>query len=410
MSRAALWLPPLLALAALGVLLGATGGPDLAGADNADREPLVNEQAQVAIARGTAFLMSIQRSDGAWSSNSGKKVNETYRVFTDGTDVPHVGVTSLAVLALLAGGHGPGRGPHGQALDRAVDFICDQVQPSSGYIASHGTRMYSHAFATLALAEVYGVSRRDKVRDKLQEAVEFTVKSQNETGGWRYVPFTNDSDMSVTVCQVVALRAARNVGIKVPRKTIDRALRYVIESAITTTGSRGRDGQSELGAFWYQPHDQRFNRPSFALCAAGLTTLFQAGLYDDESVQRHIEAHGIDKVPPPNIQRSVRYMEREYDEIHDRPGGPYHYFYYYGNYYAAQAMYQIGGKDPALWAAWYRKVRDHLLAMRRERIDKDTGRPHNYWPSNVDSNHAYGTACALLILQFPLDHLPIHQR
>ena len=48
--------------------------------------------------------------------------------------------------------------------------------------------MYSHAFATLALAEIYGVTRRENVRDKLQAAVEFTVKSQNETGGWRYVP------------------------------------------------------------------------------------------------------------------------------------------------------------------------------------------------------------------------------
>ena len=39
-----------------------------------------------------------------------------------------------------------------------------------------------------------------------------------------------------------------------------------------------------------------------------------------------------------------------------------------------------------------------------------TGVRQSYWASNVDDNHAYGTACALLILQFPLDHLPIHQR
>ncbi|MDF1701316.1 MAG: terpene cyclase/mutase family protein [Planctomycetota bacterium] len=295
----------------------------------------------------------------------------------------------------------------GAALDKAIDFICAQVQPSSGYVAAHGTRMYSHAFATLALAEVYGVSRREKVRNKLQEAIEFTVKSQNGTGGWRYVPFTNDSDMSVTVCQVVALRAARNVGIKVPRKTIDRALRYVIESAITTTSNTR---SSYLGAFWYQPHDQKFNRPSFALCAAGLTTLFQAGLYDDESMRRHIKTNKIVKNPPPSIQRSVAYMRKEYRAIHGRPGGPEHYFYYYGNYYAAQAMYQIGGKHPEQWSGWYRMVRDDLLAMMRSRRNPETGRPEVYWASNVDRTNAYATACALLILQFPLDHLPIHQR
>ena len=403
MRRAAPWLPPVIALAALLLLFGpGLDGP--ADADNA-KERLVNEQTKRAIKLGTQYLLSLQKPDGSWHSDAGKKVNETYRVFADGRDVPHVGVTSLAVLSLLAGGHIPGRGPHGDALDRAVEFICSQVQPSSGYVAGHGTRMYSHAFATLALAEVYGVSRREKVRNKLQEAVEFTIKSQNETGGWRYVPFTNDSDMSVTVCQVVALRAARNVGIKVPRKTIDRALRYVIMSAITT-GTRS----DFRGAFWYQPHDQKFNRPSFALCAAGLTTLFQAGLYDDVAVREHIREQKIPKSPPPNIQRSVDYMRREYDVIHERPGGPEHYFFYYGNYYAAQAMYQIGSKDPQLWSRWYRMVRDDLLEMRRTQRNRDTGREEVFWTSNVDRTNAYATACALLILQFPLDHLPIHQR
>ena len=88
-----------------------------------------------------------------------------------------MGVTSLGILAFLAGGHIPGRGPYGDVLDRAVDFVMDQVQ-DSGYIASNKTRMYSHAFATLALAEVYGVTQKENVRDRLQAAVEFTVSAR----------------------------------------------------------------------------------------------------------------------------------------------------------------------------------------------------------------------------------------
>jgi hypothetical protein len=391
---------PLLAVLA-GLLLVAAPGPT--AADPAGHEPLVDARTQRAIELGTRYLMRQQLEDGAWPSDAGKKINERYAVFENGRSVPHVGVTSLAILALLAGGHMPGRGPYGRAMDRGIDFIFTQVQPQ-GYIAGYGTRMYSHAFATLALAEIYGVSRRERVRNHLQDAVEFTVKSQNKTGGWRYVPFTNDSDMSVTVCQVVALRAARNVGIKVPRQTIDRALRYVIESAITPA-DRG-----PAGAFWYQPHDHTFNRPSFALCAAGLTTLFQAGLYDDEDVRRHIKAHKIHKPVPPSIDRSVQYMKQEYVSTLNRSGGPEHYFYYYGNYYAAQAMYQLGGKRPDVWARWYGKVRDDLLQMMHPRTNPRTGQAEAYWRSNVDTTHCYATACALLILQFPLDHLPIHQR
>ena len=76
--------------------------------------------------------------------------------------------------------------------------------------------MYSHAFASLFLAEIYGMTHRQDVRTKLQAAVDFIVRSQNAEGGWRYVPLARESDMSIVVCQVLALCAARNIGIRVP--------------------------------------------------------------------------------------------------------------------------------------------------------------------------------------------------
>jgi hypothetical protein len=397
MRRLLAWSPPLVALAVVAGLLGSAASR----ADEVEAPALVNGEALRAIDEGLRFLARIQEPDGSWKSNAGKKINDTYRVFEGGESVSHVGVTALAVLALLAGGHAPGRGPYGDTLDRAIGFLLAHVQPETGYIAANRTRMYSHAFATLALAEVYGVTRRPAIRERLERAVEFTAKCQNDTGGWRYVPFTSDSDMSVTVCQVVALRAARNVGIRVPQSVIDRALRYVIESAIT-------DREEERGAFWYQPQDQTFNRDSFALCAAGLTTLFQAGIYDDDTLERYIQARGNFKDPPPRIRDCVAYMRQTYFTIWERY--PNHYFYYYGNYYAAQAMYQIGSKEPETWASWYSMVRDHLLQRMRSSGVPASGLRESWWESNVDRTHAYGTATALLILQLPLDHLPIHQR
>ncbi len=405
MRRVAYVLPPLLVL----VLLLAVLGPSRSAADDriGRQAPLVNRPARRAISAGTDYLVALQQSDGSWPSDAGKKINETYDVFNNGKSISHVGVTSLAVLALLAGGHMPGRGPHGEVMERAISFILSQVR-HNGYVAGGGTRMYSHAFATLALAEVYGVSRTERVREKLQLAVEFTVKCQNGTGGWRYVPFTTDSDMSVTVCQIVALRAARNVGIKVPRATIDRALTYIIQSAI----SENDPTRGPKGAYWYQPFDKKFNRPSFALCAAGLTAMFQAGLYDDDQVRAHIKRRRIQRrSPPPAIADSVDFMDNAYWSVWRRRGrmGPDHYFYYYGNYYGAQAMYQIGGRDMARWRSWYTRVRDHLLE-RMNPVKTPEGKTQAFWRSNVDDTNAYATACALLILQFPLDYLPIHQR
>ena len=393
MRRLLLCLPVLAVLGSLLTLRPAASEP-------APARRLVTPETQRAIDRGLAYLARTQSPDGSWTSTAGKKINNTYQAFESGRDVAHVGVTSLAILAFLAGGHVPGRGPYGQVVDRALSFVMSQAT-SSGLIEGWGTRMYSHAFATLALAEVYGMKRSLDLRQVLEKAIEYTVNCQNATGGWRYVGFSPDSDMSVTVCQVVALRAARNVGLKVPQATIDRALKYVIESAYTQP-------DEPRGGFRYQPEDIRWNRDSYALAAAGLTTLFQAGLYDDGQIARYVKSHGVAKDPPPRIADTLAYVKHQYqDVVNDTPE---HFFFWYGSYYATQAMYLVGAVRPDEWAAWYARIRDQILSIQHRLRDAESGREESFWKSNIDTTNAYATASALLILQFPLDYLPIHQR
>src|SRR5262249_33239700 len=136
----------------------------------------------------------------------------------------------LAGLAFMANGSTPGRGPYGPQIDRALEFVMANTEPS-GFIAirqaaTHGP-MYSHGFGTLFLAESYGMTRREDIREKLEKAVRLIIDTQNSEGGWRYQPQRRDADLSVTVCQINALRAARNAGIFVPKQTVDACIRYV---------------------------------------------------------------------------------------------------------------------------------------------------------------------------------------
>ncbi len=392
------WLPTVVTAVALTAALPGLL-PRPTGADERVRKPLMDDDTRRSIDQGLAFLARNQREDGSWISDAGNKVNDEYRVPDGQRNVPHVGVTALGVLAFLAAGHVPGRGPYGVNVERAVRFLMSNVQ-EDGFIGAHGTRMYDHAFATLALAEVFGTTRATELRDKLQLAVDLTIKCQNATGGWRYVPFTIESDMSVTVCQVVALRAARNVGIRVPQETIDSALRYVIDSAITDPFQ----APGEVGAFYYQPSNTRWNRSSFSLTAAGLTTLFQAGLYDTDSLLAYMKAHGIRKSPAPRVEDTVAYMRRAYAGVRRD-----HFFYYYGNYYAAQAMYNVGGTKPELWEEWYRMVRADLLSNRKDATNP-SGTRESRWESNIGTTDTFSTAVAILILSIPFDYLPIHQK
>ncbi|UCE87512.1 MAG: terpene cyclase/mutase family protein, partial [Deltaproteobacteria bacterium] len=317
--------------------------------DRDGRAELYSDRARAAVDGALRWLAEHQNKDGSWNALVGFKINDGYRhqpQIQPRDGMPHLGVTALAGMAFLSGGHLPRQGKYGQVVERALQFVLRHVN-EDGFITHNQTRMYSHAFSVLFLAEIYGMTGEPTLREKLDAAVEFTYRAQNKSGGWRYAPAAQDSDMSITVCQVVALREARNIGIKVPRECIDNALKYVVESAVTVGGDRG--------AFLYQHKDVPFNRNSFALTAAGLTTMQQAGLYSDADVRRFCERHNIRKVP--RIGDCLRYMRQAYEpiwlEYHD------HYFYFYGNYYAAQAMYTRGGET---WRAWYTMVRDDLLS------------------------------------------------
>ncbi|MEM7232081.1 MAG: prenyltransferase/squalene oxidase repeat-containing protein, partial [Planctomycetota bacterium] len=268
-----------------------------------------------AVEQALSYLAERQNPiDGSWEDRVGRKVYTTYR----GRIAPHVGVTALCGVAFLSNGVVPGGGPPGrfwkngklidsksyrnatgrrvtgsEIVNKALDFVISQTS-ATGYIRAHGSRMYSHAFASLFLAEAYGMgyTRGGKLRAALRRSIAMIEGAQNVEGGWRYRPQAQDSDMSITVCQVIALRAARNSGISVGKKTIDKAVQYVQQSFLPS-----------VGAFTYQLGPEFRNVPSrhsFALTAAGVTTLYGAGVYSDSDMIRRAVAYMWQDRPPPS--------------------------------------------------------------------------------------------------------------
>lgn len=329
-----------------------------------------------AVERGLAYLALTQdRRTGGWNQDVGFKFNDRYEITV--ANRPHVGVSALALMAFLAGGHVPGRGQYGDVVARGTDFILEAVDTDTGFISANETRMYSHAFACLYLAEIFGMTHRSDVQRKLQQAIDLTVETQNKQGSWRYRPYAPDSDMSIGVCQLMALRAARNIGIHVPRQTIERAYDYIRKSAYPRR-------HRSYGAFKYQI-DQVQTRTSFALAAAGVASLLHAGYYEDDMIQP-----GIDWLRR-HLQRGLRNQER-YPT----------YFYWYGHYYCAQVMFIASDKDPKLWDEFYWPLISRDLLERQK--------PSGAWENNPGPGDVYGTAVACIMLQIPYEFLPIFQR
>ena len=311
-----------------------------------DRTLEVPVEAREAIDRGLAYLADHQTAEGAWTGGRGK----------------NTGVASFAVMSFLSTGTIPGRGRYGQVVARGIDYVMDQAQldglVSNPADTAHGP-MYEHAMSTLMLAQVWGMYHRPKVLDTLQRAVDLIVSSQNDQGGWRYQPRPADADVSVTVMQLVALRAAKNGGLRVPKRTFDNGISYVKSCAMPN------------GGFLYQPGTGGDN---YARTAAGVCSLLTSGDRESEEVIAGIRYLQDRKAP------DVRGSEH----LH------------YALYYAAQAMYLA--PNPRDWTEWFPVSRDDLLS--RQRADGS-------WEG--EAGPIYGTAMAILALSVPYRYLPVYQ-
>lgn len=325
------------------LIVAVAGGP----ADAAESFVEITPELRQAVDQGLAFLAQNQNEDGSYTADHFGR---------------HVGVTALACMAFMADGNVPGRGRYGENVSRGLDFVVRSAHETGLITAdnSHGP-MYGHGFATLFLGEVYGMTGDRRVREVLVKAVNLIVATQNPEGGWRYHPRPFDADISVTICQIMALRSARNAGITVPKETIDRAVTYVKQCQNPTDGG-----------FRYMLHS---GGSAFPRSAAGVASLYYAGVYQDDALTR-----GLD-----------------YLLLHKNEGAAESFgHFFYGHYYAVQAMYLAGGD---YWERWFPYIRQLLLGQQK---------PDGGWAS--EHGEAYGTAMALLVLEVPNRLLPIFQR
>ncbi len=358
---------------ALGSVAGLAGGGLFLqgfaqdGADNQARG-MITPATQEAIEAGLAFLARNQHANGSFGT------------------IPQAGnvaITAICGLAFMAGGHQPGRGRYGRVVTRALEYVLSQEVPGTpGFLnnpaASFHGPMYGHGFATLFLAEAHGmvndVALGTKLHDQLERSVQLIIRTQNKAGGWRYMPIADQADISVTICQIMALRAARNAGFAVPKRTADECIKYV----------KSCQDLTNTGGFRYQP--PQGTQAGFARTAAGVVALYSAGLYDGPEVKKGLDYMRTFKPGTNGGGRGGGFLGGEH-EIH----------YFYGHYYAAQAMWIKGGR---YWAEWFPAIRNDLLSKRQN---------DGSWFDSRFCRH-YCTGMALIILQIPNNYLPILQR
>jgi len=327
-----------------------------------------------AVARATAYLMSIQDKDGAITDRNHN----------------HTSMTALAIMALASVGHQPtDETKEGAVMKRALAFVLradrqDEKGYQGYYGGRDGSRMYGHGITTLMLSEMLGMgvdAQQDQaLRERCRKAVDLILRAQSlkkekrHQGGWRYQPDSADSDLSVTVWQVMSLRSARNAGIEVPKQAIDQAVDYLKRCYYSP--KRTADGKPEnlKSACAYEPN----RAPEYAMAAAGLLSLQVCGEYE-----------------APEVAGSADWLKEQKLNYAGE-------WFFYGTYYYAQGMYQRGGEH----AAHARKAVEELLLPNQE--SDGSWRARHGQEAGVGK--VYSTSLAMLSLAVKYHYLPIYQR
>ncbi len=325
-----------------------------------------------ALARGEAWLADQQHEDGSWWCRLGKKIRDSrlpgpmgmsggLDSYSRTDDIPHVGVTSLAGLALLRAGGREG------AAEKAAAFLAKLSSESPiAYITAHGTRMIEHALAVRFLAELQAKHPQQAVEDAVWRGAGLIVRSQSQEGGWIDQPIARDADMRFTAPPFEALLAARAAGVEVPEATLDAACEFALRCR--TEPRDGSFSERDLPA-----EETRF---TFPCTAAGVFVLL-AGRGGPGQAQEQADDQRFDAA----AERGVRYLL-----VNRRQLDPGSYRYLFGHYYAVQAL-KLGAQADR--EAYGPELQREILALQK---------PDGSWEDDVGPTYATAVACLILQL------------
>src|SRR3990172_4037541 len=145
-------------------LLGAFGG---------------NATTEAAVESGLRWLSKNPRKDGSWSPTG---------PYGDGAvNENEVAATAMALLAFQGAGNTHERGDFKANVAQGWDWLLKE-QDGDGNFYHEGPfnhRFYTNGQCTIALCELYGMTKDEELHDPAKRAVDYLLQSQSSEGGWR---------------------------------------------------------------------------------------------------------------------------------------------------------------------------------------------------------------------------------
>lgn len=154
-----------------------------------------------------------QYPEGMWSARSYTQMCEGRVCVGRGGDEHDVGVTALAVLALVESGLPRAR--FEEPARRGLAWLARRQDESGCFGPRTGKYMYGHAIATLAFARSYPVLGEGIYKHHAARGVRFLELARNPGMAWRYGVREGENDTSVTAWAGAALVAAASADVEI---------------------------------------------------------------------------------------------------------------------------------------------------------------------------------------------------
>ena len=367
-----------------GIAPSATGGRKPGGGKYGSRfgrgkgEGGAGGRVNEAITAALEWLKRHQDESGRWDCANFMKHDTTGTPCNGaGNPVNDVGVTGLALLAFLGEGSTLKLGTYRGVVRKGVKWLLEQ-QGANGLIGTNSSQhfAYSHAIATVALCEAYGLSEHRPYQEPAQNAINYIVNARNPYGVWRYQPREVDGDSSITGWMVQALLSAKAFHLQVDEAALQNSVVFFDSISDPATGRAG-----------YQKAGEGSSRPT------ALLEKFPASKTEALTGVVLLCRYLMEQDP-----KEVPIMMKSADTIaamppmwNEKDGSIDMYYWYYASY----AMYQVGGKH---WDKWSK-------AMTKAAIDtqKKDGNEKGSWdpldPWGPDGGRVYSTATMCLCLE-----------
>ncbi len=359
--------------------LSATITAPFSGRQGLERAKLVRREGGTAeseksVEDGLEWLARHQRPDGSWGLNYHDQCQGT-GCGGEASVQSDTAATGLALLPFLGAGYiHSAKSRHQVTVRKGIEWLVAHQQPDGdAYVGGQAQpHLYSHAIATMALCESYGLSQDPKLKHPAQRAVTFVIRSQDPSGGgWRYAP-GQPGDVSVFGWHIFALRSANMAGFKPPKQVLKLCSRFLDQTA----ADRSRTTYS------YMPG----SRPTAVMTAEALVARQLLGWPRDF----------------PALVKGASVIARDLETSEERN------IYYW--YYGTQLLHNMKKKE---WERWNKRVREGLIAAQIH----DDSCARGSWDPNLpvpdrwssSGGRLFLTSLSLLTLEVYYRYLPIYR-